>query len=137
MWEKVCDFRKGRLRFYSVRPGPRPEALSLSEVYKPTGSFSKAFKGTRADKWDTQAGSDRHDQMRAFVFCADCFDYGKQASPNPQVEWTEEMTSLFKWLATHKDNRTMVMIFDGRSRECRHKIDEWNGGELPRREQAG
>ena len=82
-------------------------------------------KGPGTDKWDMQAGSDRHDQMRAFVFCADCFDYGKQASPNPQVEWTEEMTSLFKWLATHKDNRTMVMIFDGRSKECRRKIDEW------------
>ena len=119
VWDKVCDFRRARLRFHSVRPGARPEQVTVSEVYKASGTFTKAYSGTRADKWEGKTG------MRAFVFQADCFDYGKQVSHKPCVEWTDEMSHMLKWLVPHKDNHTMVMLFDGRSKSCRRQLEDW------------
>ena len=119
VWEKVCGVRKARLRFHSVRPGASPAKISLSDIYKPNGHFTQAFKSCRSGNWQGQ------NQMRAFIFAADIFDYRKQGSARPVVEWTDEMNHLFRWLAPHKDNNTMVMCFDGRSKACRRKLDDW------------
>ena len=121
VWEKVCGIRRARLKFYSVRPGASTVLAkhSLSDVYKVNGHLAQAFKSSRSDKWESQ------NQMRAFIFSADTFDYGKQKSVKPAVEWTDEMGHMIKWLTPHKDNNTMVMCFDGRSKACRRKLDDW------------
>lgn len=120
VWEKVCGLRRARLRFHSVRPGANPAKFSLTDVYKADGGhLTQAFKSSRSDKWQSQK------EMRAFIFGADTFDYRKQGSATPAVEWTDEMNNLFKWLTPHKDNNTMVMCFDGRSKACRRKLDDW------------
>ena len=121
VWEKVCGVRRARLRFHSIRPGANPAKFSLSDIYKPNGQLMQAFKSSRSGNWQGQKES----EMRAFIFGADTFDYRKQGSARPGVEWTDEMSHLFKWLAPHKDNNTMVMCFDGRSKACRRKLDDW------------
>ena len=121
VWEKVCSIRRARLRFHSMRAGGNPAKFSVSEVYKPSGELTKVFKSTRAAKMEEQ----RNKEMRAFVFCADTFGFHEQRSAKPIVEWSDEMEHMLKWLAPHKDNNTIVMCFDGRSRTCRRKLDEW------------
>ena len=121
VWEQVCSIRRARLRFHSMRAGGNPAKFSLSEVYKPSGELTKVFKSTRAAKMEEQ----RNKEMRAFVFCADTFGPNEQRSAKPIVDWSDEMEHMLKWLAPHKDNNTIVMCFDGRSRTCRRKLDEW------------
>ena len=80
VWDKVCSIRQARLKFHSVRPGAHPEKYSLTDVYKTGGEFTQAFKASKADKWEGQS------LLRAFVFCADTFDYRKQGSAKPPLE---------------------------------------------------
>ena len=121
VWEQVCSIRRARLRFHSMRAGGNPAKFSVSEVYKPSGELTKVFKSTRAAKMEEQ----RNKEMRAFVFCADTFGSHEQRSAKPIVEWSDEMEHMLKWLAPHKDNHTMVILFDGRSRTCRRKFEDW------------
>ena len=116
VWERVCSIRQARLKFHSVRPGAHPEKYSLTDIYKTGGEFTQAFKASKVDKWESQS------QLRAFVFCADTFDYRKQGSAKPPLEWTEEMSHLLKWLAPHKDNHTMVMFS---MVGARHVVASW------------
>ena len=119
VWEKVCGIRQARLKFHSVRPGAHPDKHSFVDVYKPSGNFAQAFKASRAHNWECQT------QLRAFVFCADSFNFDQQGAVKPLLDWTEEMTQLLRWLAPLKDNNTMVMFFDGRSKAIRRRLDDW------------
>ena len=125
VWEKVCGMRQARLKFQSVRAGAHPGKFSLTDVYQQGGELSNVFKSTKAAKMAGQLESQGQKETRAFILCADTFDYRKQRSAKPSVEWNDEMGRLLKWLEPHMDNHTMVILFDGRSRTCRRKFEDW------------
>ena len=125
VWEKVCGIRQARLKFHSVRAGANPDQCSLTDVYQKGGELSNVFKSTKAAKMAGQLESQGQKETRAFILCADTFDYRKQRSAKPSVEWNDEMGHLLKWLKPHMDNHTMVILFDGRSRTCRRKFEDW------------
>ena len=125
VWEKVCSTRRAKVRFHAVRPGPNPEKCSLNDVYKPTGKLMQAFQSTRSTNWESK------NQMRAFVICADTWDYHSQASAASPLEPNEELQRLLSWLAPHKDNNTMVILFDGRSKKYRRKFEDWLAEHYP------
>ena len=42
-----------------------------------------------------------------------------------------QMSHILKWLAPHKDDSTMVMCCEGRSKACRRKLGDWVSENYP------
>ena len=127
VWARVCNYRNTRLQFHAVRGDKKASAFALTDIYKPAGKLTEAFNSSRSKSW----GNTQSNLTKAFVICADTFQLEDQSCVRPQVSHSDEMTQVLKWLTPHKDNQTLVILFDGRSKSSRRAFEDWLAEHYP------
>ncbi len=129
MWKHLCEKRRLKVNFLAL-----PTVGAGKKLYAPNGPLSSIYQQSKAYMFKGKPG----ESHRLLLGCADLALPLPPATSKTDDEivkavatLTPEFEESLVWMKSFRGECDVVALFDGRSRECRRKIEDWSDKNYP------